>query len=168
MGYYQVEVINKVTRCTSQPFIIEVKDQTVTPVVSIVELAPQTSCDVLNPNGRLQANITINGVAQDPANFTFEWFKGQNTLPANSHSAVSGVKGSVAEKVAGGGQSYTVKVTTALQCSATDDGVVTDVINLPIVTLSATPNAICDPALASQPYTGSVTAQISLDRKSVV
>lgn len=161
VGFYQVEVMNNATQCSSQPFVIEVQDQTVTPVVNIVELAAQTSCDPLNPNGRMQANVTINGVVQDPANFTFDWFRGQNTLPSNSHTFVSGVQGRVAEKVAGGGQSYTVRVTTALQCSATASATVSEMIQLPTVSLSATSNAICDPALASQPYTGSVAAQIS-------
>jgi hypothetical protein len=161
VGFYEVETINNSTQCVSTPFVIEVRDQTVTPVVTITELAPQTSCDPLNPNGRLQANVTINGVVQDPANFTFEWFKGQNTLAVNSHTTVSGVKGSVAEKVLGGGQSYTVKATTALQCFATANGTVTEDIQIPVVTLSSTPNSICDPLLASQGYTGSVTAQIT-------
>ncbi|MGC3945184.1 MAG: gliding motility-associated C-terminal domain-containing protein [Chryseolinea sp.] len=161
VGFYEVETINNSTQCVSLPFVIEVKDQTVTPVVTITELAPQTSCDPLNPNGRLQANVTINGIAQDPANFIFEWFKGQNTLPANKHTTVSGVQGSVAEKVLGGGQSYTVKATTTLQCFATTSSTVSENIQIPAITISATPNSICDPLLAAQGYTGSVTAQVT-------
>ena len=160
-GFYEVETINNATQCVSTPYVIEVKDETVVPQVAISELAPQTSCDPLNPNGRLQATVTINGVVQDPANFSFEWFKGQNTLAANLHTTVSGVQGSVAEKVSGGGQSYTVKVTTALQCSATTYSTVTENIQVPVVTVSSTPNSICDPLLASQGYTGSVTAQVT-------
>lgn len=161
VGFYEVETINNSTQCVSMPYVIEVKDQTVVPQVSIAELSQQTSCDPLNPNGRLQATVTVNGVIQDPANFTFEWFKGQNTLPANLHATVSGVKGSIAEKVAGGGQSYTVKVTSALQCSATNSATVTESLQVPVVTLSTTPNSICDPLLASSGYTGSVTAQVT-------
>ena len=148
-GFYEVETINNATQCKSLPFVIEVTDNTVVPDVTITQLAPQTSCDPNDPNGRLQAVVTIGGVQQDPANFTFEWFVGQNTLPANAHTTVSGVKGSIAEKVKGGGQSYTVRATTALQCFDIVDAVVTENLNLPIVTLTPSPNSICDPSLAS-------------------
>jgi hypothetical protein len=162
IGYYEVEAINTTTQCKSLGFVIEVKDQTVVPDVTITELAKQTSCDPANPNGRLQAIVSIGGVQQDPANFTFEWFVGQNTLPANKHTTVSGTKGSIAEKVKGGGQSYTIKITTALQCSDVTDTVVTELLTYPIVTLSATPNSICDPALvASGKYNGGVSAVIT-------
>ena len=160
-GFYEVETINNATQCKSLPFVIEVTDNTVVPDVTITQLAPQTSCDPNDPNGRLQAVVTIGGVQQDPANFTFEWFAGQNTLSANAHTTVSGVKGSIAEKVKGGGQSYTVKATTALQCFDIVDAVVIESLNLPIVTLTPSPNSICDPSLASSNYNGSVAVAVS-------
>ena len=161
VGFYEVETINNTTQCVSLPFVIEVPDNTLVPEVVITELAPQTSCDPANPNGRFQATVSINGVQQDPANFTFAWFEGQNTLPANAHTDVSGVNGSVAESVKGGGLAYTVRVTTALQCSAVTDAVVTEILNVPVVTLTPTPNSICDPLLASSSYTGSVAVAVS-------
>ena len=115
--------------------MIEVQDNRILPDVTITELAPQTSCDPANPNGRLQAIVSINGVVQAAGNFTFAWFVGQNTLPANAHTNVSGVNGSIAEKVKGGGQSYTVRVTSTLQCSAVTDTVITEILNVPLVTL---------------------------------
>lgn len=161
-GYYEVETINNSTQCKSLPFVIQVKDETVVPLVTITELAKQTSCDPANPNGRLQAIVSIGGVQQDPTNFTFEWFVGQNTLPANKHTTVSGVKGSIAEEVKGGGQSYTVKVTTALQCFDIADTVVSELLTYPDVTLTPSPNSICDPTLvASGKYNGGVVATIT-------
>ena len=81
--------------------------------------------DPARPNGKLQASVTLSGVPQNPADFTFEWFVGQNTLPANLHSTVSGTNGSIAEAVKGGGQAYTVKATSITsQCFATSDAVV--------------------------------------------
>ena len=160
-GFYEVETINNATQCTSAPFVIEVQDNTITPDVAITELAPQTSCDPANPNGRLQAIVSIAGVVQDPSNFTFEWFEGQNTLPANTHTDVSGINGNIAEKVKGGGQSYTIKITSALQCIAITDMVITEILNIPVVTLTPAPNSICDPALTSTNYTGSVTASVT-------
>ena len=159
-GFYQVFATNTSSQCPSLPRVIEVQSQTVIPVVTITQLAPQTSCDPANPNGKLQATVTIGGVPQNPADFTFEWFLGQNT--SVSHPDVSGTNGSIAEKIKGGGQAYTVKATSASQCFSTDDGVVTETLNVPIVSLTASPNSICDPSLVSGAATfqGSVTANV--------
>jgi len=167
-GFYEVVATRISTQCQSLPFVIEVMDGTILPTADITELAVQTSCDPANPNGRLQAIALVGGVPQDPANFTFEWFEGQNTLPANVHADVSGVNGSIAEKVKGGGQSYTVRITSVQLCSAIMDTVVTENVNVPIISLLATPNGICDPALASSNFTGSVAASVSFDGAPVV
>ncbi|MFZ2905802.1 MAG: gliding motility-associated C-terminal domain-containing protein [Cyclobacteriaceae bacterium] len=169
IGFYEVVVTNNASQCSSTPPItIEITDNTIQPTVTITELAPQTSCDPNNPNGRLEAIVSIGGVPQPATGFTFEWFVGQNTLPANAHANVSGTNGSIAEGVKGGGQSYTVKVTTPDQCSATDDAVVTEILNIPVVTLISNPNGICDPALASSNFTGSVTATVTFGGVPVV
>lgn len=169
VGFYEVVVTNTTTLCASNaPVTIEVTDNTVVPQVIITELAPQTSCDPANPNGRLQAEVSIGGVPQSAAGFTFEWFVGQNTLPANLHSNVSGTNGSIAEGVMGGGQAYTVRVTTPDQCIATTDAVVTEILNVPIVTLLTNPNGICDAVLASGTFTGSVTASVTFGGVPVV
>ena len=167
-GFYQVVATNTSSQCPSEPRVIEIQNQTVTPVVTITQLAPQTSCDPLNPNGKLQATVTIGGVPQNPADFTFEWFLGQNT--SVSHPDVSGTNGSIAEKIKGGGQAYTVKATSASQCFSTDDGVVTETINVPIVTLTTSPNSICDPALVSGPavFQGGVTSTVTFAGSPVI
>lgn len=148
IGFYEVVITQIATGCkeaNTAPDLVEIQDQTILPVVNITELAPQTSCDPLLPNGRLQATSSVAGS-------TFEWFVGQNTFPANLHTSVS-AGGTIAENVKGGGQSYTVKVTTPNQCSAIDDEVVTEIINYPQVTLGTTPNSVCDQTLG---FTGSV------------
>lgn len=169
IGFYEVVATNNATLCASiPPITIEVTDNTVALQVTITELAPQTSCDPANPNGRLQASVSIGGVPQPTTDFTFEWFVGQNTLPINAHTLVSGTNGSVAEDVKGGGQAYTVRATSALQCFATTDDVVTEILNVPIVTLTINPNGICDAALASGNFTGSVTASVTFGGVPVV
>src|SRR5690606_6332831 len=99
--------------------------------------------------------------------FTFEWFEGQNTLPASAHTSVSGTNGSIAEGVKGAGQTYTVRVTTASQCVATADAAVTENVETPVVTLTATPNGICDATLATGAFTGSVTASVTFGGSTV-
>ncbi len=170
-GYYQVVATGISTQCPSSPVVVEVKNETVNALVSITPLTPQTSCDPANPNASLQATVTIGGVAQNPSDYTFEWFIGQNTLPANLHTSVAGVNGNVAEKVKGGGQSYTVKATSSLNCVSTADTVANELIINPVVTLVTTPNNVCDLSLVSggSPATGgSVTASVSFDGNPVI
>jgi hypothetical protein len=169
-GYYEVVATNINTQCSSLPKVKDIKNATEIPVVTVTELAPQTSCDPANPNGRLQASVTIGGIPQNPAEFTFQWYVGQNTLPANLHTDVSGTNGSIAEKVKGGGQAYTVKATSMSQCFATDDNVVSESLVYPIVTLTPTPNGICDPALINGPpnFQGSVSASVTYGGNPIV
>ncbi|MBT1689130.1 T9SS type B sorting domain-containing protein [Dawidia soli] len=160
-GFYEVETINKATQCKSVPFVAEVKNETVVPSVALSQLAPQTSCDPKAPNGRLQAVALIGGVPQSASDFTFQWFEGQNTLPQNAHKTVSGTNGSIAESVKGGGQSYTVRITSAFQCTAVADTVVQEIINIPEVILALTPNGICDEVLAGKAFSGAVSASVT-------
>lgn len=154
IGYYEVEIRETATGCQgTSTQIVQVTDLRDVPTVTIADLAPQTSCDPASPNGRLQATSSVAGS-------TFEWFVGQNTLPANLHTSVS-AGGTIAENVKGGGQSYTVKVTTPNHCTATEDDVVAELLVNPVVTLNSTPNGICDPAFATSPFTGTVTATVT-------
>lgn len=163
VGFYEVEVIEIASGCpgnTSE--IVEVTDDTQIPTVLFTELAPQTSCDPNNPNGSLSADAQLGGVTQDPSLYTFEWFVGQNTLPANAHANVSGVNNRIAEGLRGGGQSYTVRIRNiATQCFTTAHTTVTENLQVPVVTLSSTDNGICNPALATSNFNGSVTASVT-------
>ena len=162
VGHYQVLITNIATQCQAvQSPITEIVDQRVIPTAIITELAPQTSCDPASPNGRLAVEIQVNGVTQDPGTYRIEWFKGDNTLAGNLHTNVSGVSGSVAENVSGGGQFYTVKITTPNNCSDTEKLIITENLNVPVVTLTPTDNTICDPAFASSTYNGSVSASVT-------
>ncbi len=163
-GFYQAEIKQLATQCVStQAPIVEVLNQTVIPVAVITQIAPQTSCDPANPNGILTADAFIGGVQQNPASFTFQWFKGDNTLPASLHSSVSDVNGKQANNVSGGGQFYTVKIITANNCVATEKFIIAENVKVPVVTLSASTNSICDPAKASSNYNGGVSATVTFD-----
>lgn len=164
-GFYEVVAVTNASNCASSiTEIVQIETQTEVPEVSIVQVAPQTSCDPNNPNGVLQANVTLNGNPVDPATVTIRWFEGLNTLPANEHTVTS-ANGTIASEIRGGGQAYTVQVTTAFNCVATDDFVITEDINVPIVSLSKTDNSICDPGVTA--LTGSVTANITFDGNPV-
>lgn len=168
VGFYQLVVTRISTQCiATQTPIVEVTNSTVLPEAVIVETRPQTSCDPNQPNGVLTADVLIGGVLQNPANFTFEWFKGDNTLPANLHTSVSGTNGRVAEEVAGGGVFYTVRVTTINGCSDTEKLIITEDVNVPVVVLTAADNSICDPAVAGVSFNGRVSASVTFDNVAV-
>jgi hypothetical protein len=170
-GFYEVVITNNTTGCESiPPLVVEVQSQTVTPTVQFTQLAAQTSCDPANPNGSLRADALLGGVAQPAADFTFEWFEGQNTLVANQlpASQLSVPNQEIANELRAGGQSYTVRITSKTTgCFATDFTTITEDLNVPIVTLTTTDNAICNPALASSAFTGSVTASVTFDGVAV-
>lgn len=169
-GFYMVEVTNIATQCKSnmRPFT-EVKNSTVLPTAQITRLTAQTSCDPNNPNASLAGDALVAGVIQDPALYTFEWFRGQNTLPGNLHVTTSGVNGRIATLVKGGGLSYTVRVKNiANNCFATTDLPADELLIQPVVTVTTDPNGICDPALAGgTAFTGRVISSVTFNGVAV-
>ncbi|MBI1768432.1 MAG: gliding motility-associated C-terminal domain-containing protein [Bacteroidetes bacterium] len=174
-GYYQVVVTDNTTKCdaTSAP-LAQVTTSTVLPTAAISQVAPQTSCDPNQPNGILTAAGTAAGYS-NPTDFKFEWFRGDNTLAANlipiagGPETLSGAKGETLNKAKGGGIIYTVRVTTPLNCSATNKLTLIEDVNTPVLTLAQSPNSICDvaktnPAIA---YNGSITATVTFTQGGV-
>jgi len=149
-GEYAVLARDENTGCeTSPPVRVIVQDLTQIPTIVVSEVEPQTSCDPANPNGVLRADGYIGGVLQDPSALTFEWFNGDNTLPGNLITTVSGINGEIAEGIANSGLPYTVRVTTINNCSSTlvyDQ--LTENLEIPQVSAVTFDNSICDPALA--------------------
>ena len=169
VGYYQAVVKDNATQClATQSPIVQVQSQTVVPTAQITQVAPQTSCDSANPNGILIGDALVGGVVQNPAGFTFQWFKGDNTLPANLVATVSGTNGQTVNKVAGGGIFYTVKVTSPFNCTATAKLIITENLQVPVIALTPSPNSICDPAKAASTYNGSVSAVVTFGGVPIV
>lgn len=168
VGFYEVEIKDNVTQCKANQFpVVEVKSQPVMPTASISQVQPQTSCDPLQPNGILTASAS-GGTLVSPNDFTFEWFKGDNTLPANKITTVSGVKGETVNQVSGGGVYYTVKVTTANNCSGTAKFIIAENVKVPVLTLAElTPNTVCDNTKATTPYNGSIRGTVTFDGNTV-
>ncbi len=167
-GEYAVVVRDDITGCESDPPIRQViQDLTVFPTVTMAELTPQTSCDPNNPNGEIMAEGYVNGVLQNAADLTFEWFEGDNTLASNLISNVGGVNGEIAFGIAGG-LPYTVRVTTANNCATTLYDTITDASQVPVVTAIPFDNNICGPSLAlGGIYTGRVEASATFDGTAV-
>ncbi|MEN8248508.1 MAG: hypothetical protein ABFS32_06215, partial [Bacteroidota bacterium] len=162
VGWYAVSVRNIASQCESTPPIpIEVLDNTQLPEVLITELYPNSSCDPDNPNGQLHVDISLGGIAQDANLYTIEWFKGDNTLPANQVTTTSGINGDVATDVGSPGIPYTVQVTSALNCYTSDTLSVSQNIIIPAIAATPSPNSICDPALATADYNGAVSSSVT-------
>jgi gliding motility-associated-like protein len=167
VGFYQIVITDNATQCTSsQTPTVQVSSLTNLPTVQILEGASQTSCDPSQPNGILTATATATGLTS-PNDFTFEWFKGDNTLPANLVTTVSGLKGETVNQVAGGGVFYTVKATTPNNCSATAKYTISENVVAPVVTLSSTPNSVCDINKATSPYNGTITATVTFNGPNI-
>src|SRR5690606_32325764 len=148
-GAYTVVAENNSSKCTSEPVTVTLI-QTVPPVVSASATAQQTSCDVAQPNGSTSANV-----AGTTAGYSFEWFAGQNTIPANrvaTTAIASGLSAGV----------YTVKATDDVTgCFDTMEVTVTS----NVVTPSIVMGAIASFTNCNTPA-GSVTANVSLDAPS--
>ncbi|MCX2746134.1 gliding motility-associated C-terminal domain-containing protein [Mangrovivirga sp. M17] len=82
---YTVVAVDDVTGC-SDTINVDIADDRINPTVDIRLDAIQTSCTSVS-NGELSA--AVNEAQQDPDNpivftYSFEWFRGPNTLPSNS------------------------------------------------------------------------------------
>jgi hypothetical protein len=167
-GYYQVTIKDNNTGCLSlQSPIVHVLDLRNAPTVTVTEVTPQTSCDPAQPNGVLTA-VAVGAGLTSPNDFTFEWFKGDNTLPVNKVLTVSGVKGETLNKVSGGGVYYTVKVTTAKNCTGTNKLIISENVTLPVITLTQlSPNSVCNPLKATNPNNGSIKATVTLGASTI-
>jgi hypothetical protein len=145
-GTYTVVATNNTSQCESNPLTVTVV-QTPPIVASTAGVTPMTSCDAALPNGAATANVggTTSG-------FTFQWFKGQNTLPANlkaSTAAVSGLAAGI----------YTVKATdTNTGCSDTDEVTINFAVVQPLLSLASV-GALTNCTTPN----GNVTVNVSID-----
>ncbi|XOV95312.1 MAG: gliding motility-associated C-terminal domain-containing protein [Bacteroidota bacterium] len=81
-GPYTVTVTKAESGCESTGVTRTITNTPIAITGTVSLLSDQTSCDLTNPNGQLTANPTSQ--TADPTDFTFEWFQGPNTNPANA------------------------------------------------------------------------------------
>ncbi len=153
-GQYTVEAVDKITDCRSFPQTEIVGDVTEFPAISIIRDADQTSCNTNTPNGQLTASASTAG-GEPPLGYTFQWFEGINTLPANEIFTTSGASNETASQLKA--VSYTVLVTNnSSGCQLFKDTTVLEMLANPVL----------DPP-TSTPFTscatpdGSVSATVS-------
>ena len=144
-GQYTVVATRNSTKCSSAPVTVTITT-TAPPVVATTLVAPQTSCDPNQSNGA--ASAAVGGVT---AGYTFEWFKGQNTLLANRISTTSAATGLKS------GTPYTVKATSvATGCSDTEEITIPFAVVTPTIALASSSHSTqCVPA------NGSITVSVS-------
>ena len=172
VGYYEVVATDNATGCTTQKFLPDLAQIQSTAVIPdppvIRQLAEQTSCDPLQPNGRLIADPYVAGVLQDSSQFSYTWYQGQQTTTPVPGGDVSGTNGRIVNNVAGGGTPYTVKVTTQFNCISTAEFTISELASKPIVTLTQlTPNSVCDPSIATNQYNGSLSASVTFNGNTI-
>ncbi|MDN5202484.1 gliding motility-associated C-terminal domain-containing protein [Fulvivirgaceae bacterium BMA10] len=144
-GFYTVVAVDNNTSCPSNPAVIEILDNTINPTITTVTLNDQTSCDPLNPNGQLSANVGGTTVG-----YTFTWFQGQGT----SGAVVSNT--ATANNLAAG--VYTVRAVNDLTaCESTAEVTLNNNFTYPVATPAVDNHlTICDPAN----YNGQVSAAV--------
>lgn len=143
-GQYTVVATDNVYLCASSPPTTVTVVQTPAIVVTASKTSDQTSCDQANPNG--SASAMVGGTT---TGYTFTWFSGQNTLPANQVATTSTATG-LQQGI------YTVLATdNATGCTDTDEVTINNAIVTPSLTATAVDVTHCTP------YDGSVTANVS-------
>jgi large repetitive protein len=130
-GTYSVKVIDATTACAVL-LAADVNDARINPTITI-ESTPNTDCNGTNPNGA--AHIVINnGDASD--HHSFAWYSGENT-----EGEVVATSSALSELGAG---IFTAKVTNLLTgCFSVAGVVITDVPNIPEVTITTINNTTC-------------------------
>ncbi|GHN01017.1 hypothetical protein WSM22_25060 [Cytophagales bacterium WSM2-2] len=143
-GSYTVVATDNNSSCSSSPPTTISVTQTAPISVTAVKLADQTSCDPAAPNGSASANV---GGAT--SGYSFKWFAGQNTLPANQVATTSAVS-NFAPGV------YTVQATDNVTgCADTDEVTIKNIIVIPTITATTADADHC------VPYNGKVTVSVS-------
>lgn len=137
-GKYSVIAFDNSTQCISLPVVREVK-QTTPPPVSISGVTDQTSCGTTAADYNGAVTASVNG---GTANYTFEWFKGQNTTGTPFLKHIS-VNTSMASKLTSG--LYSVKVTDqTTKCFTIIDTIqIKNKISTYEVTLTPTHKTVC-------------------------
>ncbi|MBI3219486.1 MAG: hypothetical protein HYZ44_08240, partial [Bacteroidetes bacterium] len=138
-GNYTLTAENKISKCTSNPASVTIKDNLFTPKIDVATV-DQTSCDPLTPNGSVSATIdetAIAGVTGVTAGYSFRWDDLVKPATANTAS-FSSLKGN---------QNYTITATrTATGCSNTQTIFLNETLTTPTVTVAVTNLTTCVPA----------------------
>lgn len=145
-GNYTVVARNNASACKSEPVTVTI-GQTVGPQITASALTPMSSCDATRPNGSATASVTTAS-----GSYTFEWFRGQNTLAANMVSTDATATGLSAGI-------YSVKVSeNATGCFETAEVTIGTNIATPSLVLAA----VADMTTCTVPD-GTISVNVSLD-----
>lgn len=145
-GTYTVVAMRNSTQCESDPVTVTV-NKSLPITVAVTGVAHHTSCDSSKPNGAASASV-----GGSTAGFTFEWFRGANTLNTTRFSTSASVTG-LAPGV------YTVRATqTASGCKDTEEITINSAVVTPMLSLAG----VNDFTNCTTPN-GSVTVNVSPD-----
>lgn len=145
-GNYTLIVIASGSSCASLPVTLTVS-QTAAIVVAASTTADQTSCNPSLPNGA--ATSSVGGVT---TGYSFAWFRGQNTLPANQIATTHTISG-LAPGI------YTVRATDiATGCFDTEEVTINFAVVTPVLALAG----VGDLTNCTTPN-GSITVSVSPD-----
>jgi len=143
-GTYYVRGFHQTLHLWSNLLQLNVLDESTSPLIDILDLQVQRSCDTLQlATGALAIQVVEASGQYD--SYTYRWFKGTTTNPT---AEIIGQTQPALDSLPFG--FYTVLVENQrTQCSTLETLFVPEEISLPQITASATAASVCDPALAN-------------------
>ena len=162
-GHYSLVVKNTTTGCLSLPVNTQVLSQKVLPIISAQAVASTNCVPDKTGNGYLKVTNIDNAMPADvPTDHIYRWNIGNTYSAAPADLVVANAAETPHTLQGGVTEFYTVKVTdTKDGCFNTFTLNLPDQHILPLLSLSPTPNSICDPSIAGVPYDGQIVATIT-------
>ncbi len=135
-GDYTLVVVDDATQCPSLPEVHSIADNTALPVINLLSQTEQLSCDLANPTGSI--SVDADGTT---TGYTFRWFSGQNTLPANE---ITPSPGAIITGLTAG--IYTVLARNNITgCESTAEYTIVENLVIPVPTVVVTDQTACVP-----------------------
>ncbi|MEM9834506.1 MAG: gliding motility-associated C-terminal domain-containing protein, partial [Bacteroidota bacterium] len=143
-GTYYLQAFHQTLYLSSNVLQLDITDESTPPLIEILDLQLQVSCDTARlATGAIAIQAIEADGTYDP--YTYRWFRGQTTNPINE--LVLETTPEIDSLPSG---FYTVLVENQrTRCSTLEPIFVPEDITLPDITASTTPASVCDPALAN-------------------
>ena len=143
-GTYYVRGFHQTLHLPTNLLQLAVEDVSTNPLVDLVDLQVQRSCDTTQfATGAVAIQAVESRGQYDP--YTYQWFKGSTT---DSTTLMAGETLAEIDSLPFG--FYTVRVDNQrTQCSTIETIFIPEEISIPQITASATASSVCDPSLAN-------------------
>ena len=152
-GDYILTVINNTTACASNPAPVTVDDNTVIPI-PVLSLSDNSSCDINNPNGRIEVINTNEAPTYDLSNYNYQWYDNSTGNPLPN---TGGPNGEIAQALSKG--TYELRIQNDITTCSNSMLSVIDDINIKPVIDGVT---VTDASRCAEPYmSGAIVSTVN-------